>query len=519
MTASADPKGRRPGEPALFPELQLGVQGAPGDAAEPGVREPRNLGEWVTFIREQEMPALGATVALIHSVTEDEKSPTGKLAQAILQDAAMTAKVLKLANSALYNPARHGVSTISRAIVVLGFNAVAEIAIAIRIIDSLLAGGVRQRVVDEMARVFHAAVQARALAALRRDGRSEEVFIAALLSRVGEMAFWCFGGRLAQRLDAALAAGQADEDAQMGVLGFRLRQLSQGLAREWKLGPLLLSVLDGSGRAGVAEQAILYGQRFAVEVESGWDTPAIDKLVQGLSNFTGLSPEAMREELAANSVEAARIAAYFGVAEAAELIPRPVAAAVAAKVDADEVPPAAVAMEPDPQLQLRILREISGRIAAGAALNEILQLVLEGIYRGVGFDRVLFALLTPNRLQLIGKTSLGAGAEALRQAFIFSLDGTAGDLFNEFFRNPRAMCFGPGQTPPGIRIDRLLQVTDAPHACIAPILAQGRPIGLFYADRPNAAQAIDDERFEAFQLFAQQVSLAVTAASSPRPNG
>ncbi|MCC4117896.1 HDOD domain-containing protein [Aromatoleum toluclasticum] len=515
MSGPADSKGRRPGEPALFPELQLGV---PEDAAEQGVRDPRGLGEWVAFIRDQEMPALGATVALIHSVTEDEKSPTGKLAQAILQDAAMTAKVLKLANSVLYNPTRHGVSTISRAIVVLGFNAVAEIAVAIRVIDALLAGGVRQRVVNEMAHVFHAAVQARALAALRRDGRSEEVFIAALLSRVGEMAFWCFGGKLAQRLDEALSAGQSDDEAQMSVLGFRLRQLSQGLAREWKLGPLLQSVLDGSARAGVSEQAIHFAHRFAVEVENGWDSPGLEKLVCSLAIFAGLSSEAMREELAANSVEAARIAGYFGAAEAGELIPRPapaVGAPEAGEAEAAEV----LAMEPDPQLQLRILREISGRIAAGANLNEILQLVLEGIYRGVGFDRVLFALMSQNRLQLVGKTSLGSGAEALRQAFIFSLDGTPGDLFNEFFRNPRAMRFGPGQTSPEIRLDRLLQVTDAPCACIAPILAQGRPIGLFYADRTHPAEGIDDERFEAFQLFAQQVSLAVTAASSSRQNG
>lgn len=517
MTGPADPKGRRPAEPALFPELQLGV---PADASEQGTREPRGLGEWVAFIRDQEMPALGATVALIHSVTEDEKSPTGKLAQAILQDAAMTAKVLKLANSVLYNPAHHGVSTISRAIVVLGFNAVAEIAIAIRVIDALLTGGVRERVVNEMARVFHAAVQARALAALRRDGRSEEVFIAALLSRVGEMAFWCFGGKLAQRLDEALAAGQADDEAQVNVLGFRLRQLSQGLAREWKLGALLQSVLDGSNRAGVAEQAIHFGHRFAVEVEGegGWDSPGLDKLVRGLATFAGLSSEAMREELAANSVEAARIAGYFGAAEAGELIPRPTPAAGAPEPGVIEVEET-LAMEPDPHLQLRILREISGRIAAGANLNEILQLVLEGIYRGVGFDRVLFALMSQNRLQLVGKTSLGGGAEALRQAFIFSLDGTPGDLFNEFFRNPRAMRFGPGQTPPGIRLDRLLQVTDTACACIAPILAQGRPIGLFYADRTHSAEGIDDERFEAFQLFAQQVSLAVTAASSSRQNG
>lgn len=515
MTGPADPKGRRPGEPALFPDLQLGV---PVDAAGQAEREPRGLGEWVAFIRDQEMPALGATVALIHSVTEDDKSPTGKLAQAILQDAAMTAKVLKLANSVLYNPSRQVVSTISRAIVVLGFNAVAEIAVAIRVIDALLAGGVRQRVVNEMARVFHAAVQARALAALRRDGRSEEVFIAALLSRVGEMAFWCFGGKLAQRLDEALAAGQSDDEAQMSVLGFRLRQLSQGLAREWKLGPLLQSVLDGSSRGAVPEQAIHFAHRFAVEVESGWDSPGLEKIVRGLATFAGLSCEAMREELVANSVEAARIAGYFGAAEVGELIPRPTPAAGAPEpeeADAAET----LAMEPDPHLQLRILREISGRIAAGANLNEILQLVLEGIYRGVGFDRVLFALMSQNRLQLVGKTSLGGGAEALRQAFIFSLDGTAGDLFNEFFRNPRAMRFGPGQTPPGIRLDRLLQVTDAACACIAPILAQGRPIGLFYADRSHSAEGIDDERFEAFQLFAQQVSLAVTAASSSRQNG
>lgn len=515
MTGPADPKGRRPADSVLFPDLQLGV---PEDEAEQVEREPRGLGEWVAFIRDQEMPALGATVALIHSVTEDDKSPTGKLAQAILQDAAMTAKVLKLANSVLYNPSRQAVSTISRAIVVLGFNAVAEIAIAIRVIDALLTGGIRQRVVTEMARVFHAAVQARALAALRRDGRSEEVFIAALLSRVGEMAFWCFGGRLAQRLDEALAEGLSDDEAQMSVLGFRLRQLSQGLAREWKLGALLQSVLDGSTRAGVPEQAIHFAHRFAAEVENGWDSPGLDKLVRGLATFAGISSEAMREELAANSVEAARIAGYFGAVEVGELIPRPTPAAGAVEPvepEAGEV----LAMEPDPHLQLRILREISGRIAAGANLNEILQLVLEGIYRGVGFDRVLFALLSPNRLQLIGKTALGGSAEGLRQAFIFSLDGTPGDLFNEFFRSPRAMRFGPGQTPPGIRLDRLQQVTDAANACIAPILAQGRPIGLFYADRTHAAEGVDDERFEAFQLFAQQVSLAVTAASSSRQTG
>lgn len=513
MATPADRNGGQ-GDGQLFPELQLGL---PEDGLAQEIRSPQGLAEWVGYIRDREMPALGATVALIHSVTDDEKSPTGKLAQAILQDAAMTAKVLKLANSALYNPNQRGVSTISRAIVVLGFNAVAEIAIAIRVIDSLLGGGVRARVVSEMARVFHAAVQARSLAALRHDGRSEEVFIAALLSRVGDMAFWCFGGSQAERLDEALGSTEKSVDeTQVAVLGFRLRQLSLGLAREWRLGPLLQSVLEGSARPSVAEWAIHSGLRLAVELENGWDTPAASALIDGIAISCGVPQEILRDALVANSAEAARIAAYFGADEAGDLIPLPAddkPQVVEAAAEAAEA-----SREPDPQLQLRILREISGRISAGASLNEILQLVLEGIYRGVGFDRVLFGLLSPNRVQLVGKTALGVGAEALRQAFIFSLDESPHDIFNEFFRSPRSLRLEPGRPPQGLRLDRLQLVTGNMPGCIAPILVQGRAIGLFYADRLDLRRSIDDETFDAFQLFAQQVSLAVTASSASRHN-
>jgi hypothetical protein len=295
----------------------------------------------------------------------------------------------------------------------------------------------------------------------------------------------------------------------MAVLGFRLRQLSVGLAREWRLGPLLQSVLEGASRPGPTEQTILFGQRFAAELVNGWDAPATVRLIDRMADFVGMSPAALRQELETNGAEAARIAGYFGAGEAARKIPR------VGKSDPEEALQGEEAtFEPDPQLQLRILREISGRIAAGASLGEILQLVLEGIYRGVGFDRVLFGLLTPNRQQLIGKTGLGAGAEALRQRFIFSLDNTPGDLFNEFFRKPRALRFAPGQTPAGLRIDRLQLVTSSPLACIAPILVQGRAIGLFYADRQSIARGIDDDTFEAFQLFAQQVSLAVSSSTA-----
>ena len=207
---------------------------------------PRDAAGWVAHIRDSDMPAFGATVASVRQVTDDDRASAQRLAQVILQDAAMTTKVLKLANSALYNPARQTVNTISRAIVVLGFDTVAEMTLGIRLVDTLLTGGVRERVVDGMAHSFHAAVQARGLAVQLGDPRAEEIFIAALLSRVGEMAFWCFGGTTAEELDAALREPSAVADeVQQRVLGFRLRQITSGLVREWRLGALAQSVADG----------------------------------------------------------------------------------------------------------------------------------------------------------------------------------------------------------------------------------------------------------------------------------
>jgi len=50
------------------------------------------------------------------------------------------------------------------------------------------------------------------------------------------------------------------------------------------------------------------------------------------------------------------------------------------------------------------------------------------------------------------------------------------------------------------------------HACLAPIVVRNHVIGLFYADRNLQPGPIDAERFEAFQLFVQQVSLAAGRA-------
>lgn len=474
---------------------------------------PHHIGleGWVARIRDQDMPVFGRTVQEVRIVTEDELASAGRLSRAILQDAALTAKVLKLANSVMFNPMQQGISTVSRAIVVLGFDLVGQIVLSIQLVDALLSGGLRERVAADMARCFHAAVQARTAAVLKGSKAPEEVFIATLLGHVGEMAFWCFGGEAAQHLDDALTEQphEKPEDLQLAVLGFRLRNLTTALAKEWRLGPLVAVVSDPSGKPGLEEQAIQTGYRLASAAEAGWDSREAREALADYAEYVGKPLNEITEALTSNAVEAARVAAQFGAAEAARLIPIPAQGGlvdIAAEV-AEVTDPA-----PDPMLQLKILRDLSMLLAGKPSLNDVLQLVLEGIYRGLGMSRAVFALQTADRSKVIGKVALGRDADKLAAKFVFPLDRSPREIINVLFAKGVPF-FLADQVPEGLNVDRLMAVTGRTDGLLAPITASGRVIGFFYADR-NLNSPPDQDTWQGFLHFAQQASLSFEHVAS-----
>lgn len=479
----------------MFPELSFDeIPPLPGTL-------PEDLSGWVAHIRDQEMPVFGSTVEGIREIMGDDSASAGRLAAVILKDPAMTTKVLRLANSAYFNSARQGVGTISRAIVVLGFDLVADLAIGVALVDGLLKGGVRKRVEAELAHSFFAAALARGIAKMRGDGRAEEVFIAALLTRVGEMAFWCFGGSKAELLADQLPADSTPEQesaAQMAVLGFRLRQLSVQLAREWRLGSLLHAVLEPSARPSTLEASILQGHQVARAVAGGWDSTAAKSALAALARYVDRPEKEVRETVASLANEAARLATEYGAGSAASGIP-----ASAEAVEAVEPPLPA----PSPaERQLAILRELTALIMSGGRFSDAVYLAAEGILQGVGFARVVVSLLTPNRQQLVGKYGLGAGGEALRKAFVLTLGQAPNDPVETVLASAQPARFARLR-------GRLAGVVGQGPAALAPIMGNGRVIGAVYAERDPGAAAIDDEAFFAFVHFVQQMSMALVTAS------
>lgn len=453
---------------------------------------------------------LAHTARRIAGISSHPDTSVAELAEVILQDSSMTAKVLRVANSVYYNPAGQPISTVSRAIVILGFDVVRTISLSVAMVDTMLRGTQHRRLVAEMARAFHAAVQAKAFVAERGDGNVEEMFIAALLYRLGPMAFWCFPYGLAEAMDEALGRGEeSPERVEERLLGFTLKRLTAGLNREWHLSELLTDALAGRSGGSPHLRALSLAYDLAVSVERGWRRPEVEQIISGIGEFLGLGVERARTLVHDNTRLAARTAAEYGAVNASRLIPLPpLQEESTGESGAEEEGSGAAA--PNLALQLDILRELSAMLSEGVDINAALGMVLEGIYRGVGMDRALLALISADGIRLSAKYVLGDDRETLRRCFDFELGMPSRDLLTHILREGRSIWFE--REPAAVQAlfaPRLVECLGSGDFFAMPVAVGGRPRGLFYADRHLSGAALDETAFAGFRHFCEQAVIAL----------
>ena len=122
------------------------------------------LQSWIDRLNQAELPALAAVVQDLQRLAQQDSASVQQLADVLLRDAALTSKVLRVGNSVYYNPSQETIKTISRAIVLIGFDNVRLIGLSVSLIDGLLTRAPREQLQELLARSFHAAVQARNIA-------------------------------------------------------------------------------------------------------------------------------------------------------------------------------------------------------------------------------------------------------------------------------------------------------------------------------------------------------------------
>ena len=486
-----------------------------------------NLAHWVQRLTSRDMPIFAQTAKKIAVVSSMNQSTAAVLANAILQDALMTSKVLKMANSAFYMGGRRSplggysnVNTVTRAVMILGFDTIRAICQTKAVVESLLQGTPRERLTQIMACAFHAAVQARWLAEKNRDESPEEVFIAGFLYLLGEMAFWCFAGEdLTQQLEKILLLPEVSRvRAEQDLLGFSFDQLTLALSKEWHLSPLLLSALESRQSTSSRIKTILWGQKLARSVQKGWHSAEVRQLIDQVSAALNLPQEIVVQMVHKNSEEAVRTAVSFGATQASRLIPvhpessQPETLAIETR---DAPPPA---LHPDPNLQLKILHDLSSlMLEKKPDYGVFITLVLEGIFRAVSMDRVFFALRTPDRNRLEIKFQLGwHGVETLL-ADSFKPILLNNNIFSEVMEKKETLWIDEHSLARVFHLinEDVVSLIGTTPFFIMPIVVHDKSIALIYADRRPSGRALNEESFNGFKHFCQQAIIGLTLITQP----
>lgn len=184
-----------------------------------------------------ELPTLPESVARLMGMVDNPDTSARSLAVAISSDQVLTARVLKLANSSYYGfPQR--VSTVRLALVMLGFDAVRDLALASTVMSAFR--GSQEDAHFDIRRFWaHAvavAVASRHLSRVLRIGSPGEAFTAGILHDIGQVVLHEFHLEAFRKVVYEVQENRMQVlDAELEVLGATHPQVGGWLCRRWNL--------------------------------------------------------------------------------------------------------------------------------------------------------------------------------------------------------------------------------------------------------------------------------------------
>ncbi len=484
---------------------------------------------------DSDLPALGGSIARVVQLASSNDEAVRNLARFVLSDVALTQKILRLANSASYRASSTPVTTISRAIFLLGFDTVKTSALAILLADGM-SGKRGQSVRAELQHALSASIVGRELARRSHFKDAEEAAVAALFKNMGRLLVAAHDHFLYREIATLIEGGtQTPAQASMKVLGCSFEMLAESVLQEWQIPETIIQALKplpqgvlkpAKTRQEWMQQVAAFSTAAATLIphmsDPGQDTASRalltrfggalsldqDKLTQlfdtvgresrALNDHADLLPPATR---VAAKADAAGTDSIHGpdvpedddttLAENAEHgLPAELLLAVAGnKLQSDERHASGKPVNAG-NLLMAGVQDVTEMMASGRCqVNDLIMLALETLYRSMGFRFATVCLKDLKNNQFRARISLGENESARQAGFVFSAV-SARDLFHLAMENDADLMISDATSP---KIRELIPswhralLPDARSFIVLPLVVHKKPFGLFYADRAQMA--------------------------------
>ncbi len=255
-----------------------------------------------------DLPTLPQVVARVNEMIGDPSVSAGDINDIISKDVALSARILKLVNSAFYGFPRR-ISSVTHAIVILGFNAVRNMALSASVFQSLLARDLPFGYSEFWVHSIGVAVAANVIAREKRLKAVEDAFMCGLLHDIGKVVLHQYA-----RDDFARVLARVEKedcliyDAELDLLDTTHAQVGALLTDEWKLPERIVNVIESHHTPTEATEspeltaAIHLADVFtrALMVGSGGDNkiPQVDPGAWSLLGFSDEGPGPIMRQVA-----------------------------------------------------------------------------------------------------------------------------------------------------------------------------------------------------------------------------
>jgi len=202
---------------------------------------------WARMNERGDFPLLSESLRATMAAMKNDDLDFTALVRVVLSDFALTQKVLRLANSAMYMAFGGNITTVTRALMVLGMDAVGHLVVGLKLVDHFHHSTPRR--IDaklELNRALLSGCVARKLTERAELRAGEEAVVCTLMRQVGKLLVVCYLDSEWDRIRRRAAELNGDEAAAcIDVLGVGFDEIGLEAAGRWRLPDVI--------RAGMAD--------------------------------------------------------------------------------------------------------------------------------------------------------------------------------------------------------------------------------------------------------------------------
>lgn len=545
-----DPAKRFPDARSFFDALHSWRQPAPSDAAPGSTTASGTLEFLMRRMRHKtDFPAMSDSVIRIQSMSSSETESVGGVTNQILKDVALTNKLLRVVNSAHYS--RGGkISTVSRAVTVVGFNGIRNMALSLVLLEHMQDKGHAGQLKDEFVRSLLAGNVGAEMCGSVKE--AEEVFIGSMFQNMGRLLTKFYFPEEAEQIRSLMLKENnklSEASASLRVLGLSFEDLGLGIAKAWGLpeniqrcmaypagSPPMTLCPDSSERlrwiATASNEIADVMLRFEPEEAAKCLDQVFRKYARAVgSNETELRAIAekakvkLQEMATAMDIRVKRDSAAHKVLHKQDLASgsthhaqEPGSDNNISRLELQATQPLD-AKDPVPGGKSSVvadtlaagIQDITNAMVEDFKLVDILRMILETMYRAMGFDRIIFCMRDAKTETIIGRFGLGDGVDAIVKEFKIPLHAATPDLFGVVCIKGADSMISDTSDP---RIQTRLPAwfkrsVNAPAFLILPLQVKTAPFGLIYADKiQKGALELDDKELAMLRTLRNQAVMA-----------